>query len=195
MGKGKNKVRKQNYFNLQFQQLGHGWTGKVTTLDIRKSAVRLFKDIACGNVDPEKDIEFFNEPNFTYNLKLAADDNAYYNFTAFTGISMIPNATPMQQQMAEEHRIRHYVYSIISQYLNSILIGISMNGGATTADIVQDMMVTLRPYRYVFNGNFITISHPDDGKLRVERREKVNDGGISERVIGPVKGFANASDL
>lgn len=194
MGKSKNKTR-PNYFNLQFQQLGPGWTGKVTTMDIRKSAVRLFKDIANGNINPETDIKYFNEPSFTYNLKLSADDNAYYNFTAFQGISIIPNATTLQQKMAEEHRIRYYVYSVISQYLNSILIGISVNGGMQTAAIVQDLAVALRPYRYMFNGNFITIAHPDDGKLRIERREKQNDNGISERVIGPAKGFPNPSGM
>lgn len=189
------KQKRQNYFNLQFQQLGEGWTGKITTLDVRKSALRLFKDIASGNIDMDKDVQFFNEPSFTYNLKLAADDNAYYNYSVFNGLNMLPAIDAQQQKYVEEHMMRYNAYSIISQYLNTILIGVQMNGGMYTKDVLTDLIIKLQPYKYLFNGYFINVTRPDDGKMRVERRQKQNDKGISDRVSGPVKGFPNPSSM
>ena len=197
MGKGNKKPQKrQNYFNLQFQQLGEGWTGKITTLDVRKSALRLFKDIANGNVDLDKDVQFFNEPSFTYNLKLAADDNAYYNYSIFVAMQQMPNKDAIQQKIMEEHYQRYCAYCVLSQSFNTILNGIQINGGMQTKDIIADLVVRLQPSKYLFNGYFITINRKDDGKMKVERRQKQHhDKGISTRVTGPVKGFTNPSSM
>lgn len=197
MGKGgKKPQRRQNYFNLQFQQLGEGWTGKITTLDVRKSALRLFKDIANGNIDLDKDVQFFNEPSFTYNLKLAADDNAYHCYTLYYALYQMPNKDQYQVKLMDEYLQRYNAYSILSQSFNTILNGIQFNGGLQTKDFVADLIVRLNPSKYLFNGYFITINRPDDGKLKVERRHKErHDKGINTRVTGPVKGFTNPSSM
>lgn len=195
MGKKSNNQKKgANYFNLQFQQLGDGWTGRITTLDVRKSAIRLFKDIANGNIDLEKDIQYFNEPSFTWNLKLAADDNAYANYSEWLGMSYIPNKDPVQEKICDEHYVRSQVYSVISQTMNNVLTGISINGGLQTSQLIGDLSIYLRDYRYVFNGNYFTITRPDDGKLKVERREK-HGKDTAYRSTGPAKGFPNPRDM
>lgn len=193
--KGKSQQRRQNYFNLQFQQLGEGWTAKITTLDVRKSALRLFKDIAAGNIDFDKDVQYFNEPSFTHNLRLAADDNAYYNGTIFNALSASGAQDPYTTQLKEEHYKRYCAFTIISQSLNTILNGISYNQGIQTAEILQNLIDQIQPYRYLFNGYYITLPRQDDGRLKVERRQKQNDNRTNTRSIGPVKGFPNPSGM
>lgn len=195
MAKKTTNHTKQNYFTFQFQNLGEGWTGKISTLDVRKNAQRLFKDIACGNINLDKDIQFFNEPSFTHNLLLAASDNAYYNYTLWYSLSVLQYKDAVQDKICEEHRIRYDAYTLLANHLNTILTGITINGGLQTRDFVSSMMVALHKYRYVFNGYYITIGHPDDGKLRVERKRKYNDKGSNYRSQGPVQGFPNPDSV
>lgn len=192
VAKNKKSQSRTNYFNLQFQNIGDGWMGRLTTQDVRKSALRLFKDIASGNVNANKDMEYFNEPNFTYNLKLAADDNMQYNGTIYTALNVNPYKNAFQQKLCDEHYNRYCAYSVLSQCLNNILIGIQINGGIQTDSFISDMVIRLQPYKYSFNGYFLTICRRDDGKLRNERRYLDSDDKRSNsRSIGPVKGFPN----
>lgn len=193
--KQKGKQKNQTYFNLQFQQLGEGWMGKITTQDVRKSALRLFKDIASANLDLPKDIQFFNEPSFTYNLKLAADDNAYYNWTIYNSLYNMQYRSQVDEDIMQEHFVRYNAFLVLSECLNNILNGLYINGGIQTEFLITDMITKMQPFKYSFNGYYITINRKDDGKLKTERRQRGNDSRNGKRLQGPVKGFPNPSDM
>lgn len=181
MGKNKNPNNKYkaqpSFFQVQEQKLGIGFINKMTTDFVQKNALKVFKDIATGNINLEKDIEYFNKYDFVYNLLMAANNNANYNYYSYYGLVNSPayQTDLGMQSIATQHYESYVLYQRIATHLNNILKGITMFNGVYTRFYLEQMMSELRSSRNVFSGYFITISQDKPRQIRSERRQLPND--------------------
>lgn len=182
MGKGKGNPLKPrpmqpSFFMQQRQKNGANWMNFVSTEFIRKNANRIFKDLATGaaNVDYEY-VNFLNN-DFTYNLALAASENAKYNYISYMGICNTP--VPVDKDMirvANDQFQKFQVYNIIVDFMNCILKDNTYNNGTLCRYYLQELVAAIRYRRNVFNGNYVTIVDDNDRKnLKIERRIKNYD--------------------
>lgn len=191
---GKNKGggnRKQtiqpSFFQQQTQKLGPGFMNKINTEFVRKNALKIFRDLACGAINPEQDYEYFNIYDFTYSLYDSAMDNATYNWYCYYGLYNNPmsQSDPNMQRIAAEHYERYTLYNSIAIHLNNILQNITMFGGVYTRFYMQQLIAEIRWKRNTFNGYFITLTKEyDNSYIKNKRRELPNDQGFSDKSEG-----------
>lgn len=186
MGKGKgNPIRSKplqpSFFMQQRQKNGDYWLNHVSTEFIRRNAMRIFKDFATGSANPDYEFTYFLNYDFTYNLAVAASDNAQYNYTCWLGLYNSPVLNNDMARVADEQYEKYKTYNIIVTYMNSILQDVTFNGGTLVRYYLQEMVATIRHRKNDFNGGFITIPKEYDKKfINVERRNFNNDNRFSK---------------
>jgi hypothetical protein len=184
MGKNKGGGNKQrppqpSFFVQQQQKLGTGFMNRINTEFVRKNALKIFKDLACGAINPDTDCEYFAQYDFTYNLAIAANDNAKYRYYIWVGLTN----NPQYQYDAEMQRVAAEVYDQMNTYntivihLNNILQDITMSNGVYIRFYLQQLIAEIRWKRNAFNGLFVTLSQEDDKLVRQKRRQIQNDQG------------------
>lgn len=174
-----------SFFKQQEQKLGNGFINRLTSEMIRKNALRIFKDLASGAIDPEVDYKYFDSYDITYNLYLAAADNANYNYACYMGLCNTPQqlSNPNTVKIAQAHYEHYMVYQSIVVHLNNILYNLAHYNGAYTRYYLTQLVYAIRGSRRIFNGYFITISDKDTdrGYMRKERRQIPNGQGFSNQ--------------
>jgi hypothetical protein len=192
MGKnnGHNRQPQPSFFQVQVQKFGPGWMNKVNADYIRKNALKIFKDLSYGAINVDRDYEYFNTYDFTYNLWVAAVDNAKYCFCCYQGLSNNP-ATPLDIDMTRvmrDHYDRTVLFNSIAVHLNNILMNITQFNGLYTRLYLHQMVADIRWKRNAFNGYFITLAKDSDKRdyLRNERRPQYNEDRNSEIIEGGI---------
>lgn len=181
----KHQQSQPSFFKQQEQKLGVGFINKITSEMIRKNALRIFKDLATGAIDPEVDYKYFDVCDITYNLLLAAQDNALYNYTCYTGLCNAPQQllNPNAAKMASAHYEHYMVYQSLAIHLNNILQNIQMYNGVYTRLYLNQLVNDIRGSRRIFNGYFITVSDRETDRkyIRQERRSIPNGQGFGNK--------------
>lgn len=182
MGKKNNKGGprpQQSYMDQQKQRLGTGFMAKMTADDIKKNALRIFKDLAVGNMSPNEAVQYFTNYDFVYNLKVAADTNLNYRQYVYYGLCNNPvmQYDQQAQKVAAEVADQINTYIAIDTHLNNILNDLTMNGGIYIEFFLNQMISDIRWRKNTFNGFFININtNESKGKrIRQERRQIHND--------------------
>ena len=171
----KNKKKQQTFFDQMVQKLGSNWLCLTNTDIIRKNAMKVLKDLAFGNIDPYEDCKYFCSADFTYNIKVACDDNAKYHYWSYMGLSQyfqmygVPDASA--EKLMCEHYEQYKAYTQGSVALNNILNTLNMFGEQYVPAAIMQATTMLTPYKYSFMGYFITIQRNDDRRARVPKRE------------------------
>ena len=189
--KGGNRPPKQSYLKQQEQKFGTGFLNRLNSKDIRENALRIFKDLADGAMNPDDVDQFFNQYDFTYNLIVAAKDNLDYRQFVYAGLISNPNIqyNEQMQRVASEVFDQINTYQILIAHLNNILYGITINGGYYTRVYLQQLIAEIRYRRNTFNGFFITLPHENDKqRIKKERRQIQHDKGFNNQNEG---GFFN----
>lgn len=182
MGKKNNKggpKPQQSYMDQQKQRLGVGFISKLTADDIKKNALRIFKDLAVGNMPPVEAVQYFSVYDFVYNLKVAADENLNYRQYVYYGLCNNPvmQYDQQAQKVAAEIADQINTYMSIDAHLNNILNDITMNNGVYVEFYLNQMVADIRWRKNTFNGFFVTINTNDSRskRIRQERRQIHND--------------------
>ena len=188
----KNKKKQQSFFDQQVQKLGENWLCLTNTDTIRKNALKVLKDLAFGNIDPYEDAKYFGSADFTYNIKVACDDNSMYNYWTYVGLNqylqMYGPQDPNIEKIMCQHYDMHVAYTQASAALNNILTTINTMGDQYVPAAIMQANTMLSPYKYSFSGYFVTIQRHDDRRVRVPRRE-IGEG----RIISNGQEFGNQS--
>lgn len=201
MGKGKGNPLKPrplqpSFFMQQRQKNGDYWLNMVSTEFIRKNAMRIFKDLATGAANVDVEYQYFLNYDFTYNLAVAASDNANYNRICYLGICNSP--VPVDKEMvriANDQLEKFNVYNMIVSYMNSILQDLTFNGGMLCRYYLQELVASIRYKRNIFNGNFITLAKEYDRKnVKLERRSRNYDDRIDQDDSGTEGFFAKSNE-
>ena len=171
---GQNRQPRPSFLKQQEQRLGAGFLNRLNAEDIRKNALKIFRDLAEGNMDPNEVEQYFNQTDFTYNLLVAATDNLNYRNYVYTGLISNPNIQYdlEMQRVASEVADQIRTYQSIVSHLNNILYNISMYNGVYTRYYLQELISEIRWRKNTFNGFFITLPKDSDKKrIRQERRQ------------------------
>lgn len=190
---GGQKSPKISFLKQQEQRLGPGFLNKLNSEDIRKNALRIFKDLAEGAMDPNENEQYFNQTDFVYNLLMAAQDNYNYRLYVYQGLISNPNIQFDQemQRVASEVLDQSNTYMAIGVHLNNILNNITMFNGVYTRFYLQQLISDIRWKKNAFNGFFITLPKDvDKRRIRQERRQIGNEKGFNNKNEG---GFFNKS--
>ena len=201
MGKKGNPNKPNNqpsFFKVQEQKLGIGFMNKMTTEFIQKNALKVFKDLAGGAINVEKEYQFFQIYDFTYNLMIAANNNARYNYYSYLGLANSPiyQQDVHMQRVATQHYENYLVFNKIELHLNNILKDITYQNGVYTRFYIQQLVADIRNCSGSFNGYFITLSDRDNNRrVKSERRQLPNDKGFSNQDQGGFFGKHTQSDM
>ena len=143
---GGQKPPKISFLKQQEQRLGPGFLNKLNSEDIRKNALRIFKDLAEGAMDPNENEQYFNQTDFVYNLLMAAQDNYNYRLYVYQGLISNPNIQFDQemQRVASEVLDQSNTYMAIGVHLNNILNNITMFNGVYTRFYLQQLISDIR---------------------------------------------------
>ena len=173
MGKGQkpnnnqNKRRSPNYFKMNEQQFGPDFMKRKTALDIQKDAKKIFIDMTFANIDLEKDVYYFLDPNFLHSLLQVAKDNYEYHAFTLAGMQQLIMQSGANQiesafiAVMDRHRFVAEAYMIIISHITNIL----NNQGAKIN--LCNLVNALQLYRGAFSDMFIV---RDDDARRRERR-------------------------
>lgn len=191
---GQNRQPRPSFLKQQEQRLGAGFLNRLNAEDIRKNALKIFRDLAEGNMDPNEVEQYFNQTDFTYNLLVAATDNLNYRNYVYTGLISNPNIQYdlEMQRVASEVADQIRTYQSIVSHLNNILYNISMYNGVYTRYYLQELISEIRWRKNTFNGFFITLSKDSDKKRIRQERRQIGDN--DKRFSNPNEGgFFNKS--
>ena len=200
MGKGKgNPIKPRpmqpSFFMQQRQKNGEYWLNMVSTEFIRKNAMRIFKDLSTGAANVDYEYKYFLNCDFTYNLAVAAHDNAVYNYTCYQGLCNSP--APLDKDMvrvANDQLEKYKIYNMIVSYMNYILQDNTFNNGTFCRYYLQELVANIRYKRNIFNGSFVTLPKDyDRNNVKVERRQYNHDTTISQDDSG-IRGFHEKSN-
>ncbi len=191
---GQNRQPRPSFLKQQEQRLGAGFLNRLNAEDIRKNALKIFRDLAEGNMDPNEVEQYFNQTDFTYNLLVAATDNLNYRNYVYTGLISNPNIQYdlEMQRVASEVADQIRTYQSIVSHLNNILYNISMYNGVYTRYYLQELISEIRWRKNTFNGFFITLPKDSDKKRIRQERRQIGDN--DKRFSNPNEGgFFNKS--
>lgn len=191
---GQNRQPRPSFLKQQEQRLGAGFLNRLNAEDIRKNALKIFRDLAEGNMDPNEVEQYFNQTDFTYNLLVAATDNLNYRNYVYTGLISNPNIQYdlEMQRVASEVADQIRTYQSIVSHLNNILYNISMYNGVYTRYYLQELISEIRWRKNTFNGFFITLPKDSDKKRIRQERRQIGDN--DKRFNNPNEGgFFNKS--
>lgn len=185
---GQNKQPRISFLKQQEQRLGTGFLNRLTAEDIRKNALKIFRDLADGNMDINEVEQYFNQADFTYNLLEAAKDNLNYRNYVYMGLINHPQLPydANMQRVANELADQITTYNSIVVHLNNILYNISLYNGVYTRYYLQELMSEIRWRKNTFNGFFITL--PKDSDKRRIRQERRQIGDNDKRFNNPNEG-------
>lgn len=102
MGKPNNTKKQNNnnnnYFSRNIQQNGVGFIQLKNAQDIQREALKIFRDIARGNIDFEKYGNYFLDPIFLDNLLIACQSKLTVETILRDGVTMLYNSQIQMQQ-------------------------------------------------------------------------------------------------
>lgn len=190
--KGGQRPQRPSWIKQQEQKMGSGFLNKMHAEDVRKNALKIFKDLAEGNMDPDEVEQYFNQYDFVYNLMVAAQDNMNYRIYVYQGLINNPQIQydEQMQRVASEINEQITTYNSVLVHLNNILYNITMYNGVYTRFYLQQLISDIRWKRNTFNGFFVTLPKDSDKRrARQERRQISNhDKGFHNQDEG---GFFN----
>ena len=156
----KKKKNRPNYFRKQEERLGPYFLSKKTPVDIQRDAMMVFRDIARGNIDYNKDLVYFTNAQFLQNINKVAQDEyttSYINQAATASYlgnfsHILDSATKTNvEAVHNQNTIKANMFSILSVGLSNISNLASMGLDENTPYIkeaVQSLVNQMYPFRY-----------------------------------------------
>lgn len=84
-----NKKQNNDYFSKSIQQKGAGFIECKNALEIQRDAIKVFRDIARGNINFEKYGEYFLQDVFLSNLIIAANSKLISESIKRDGVNLL----------------------------------------------------------------------------------------------------------
>ena len=139
----KNSNRRSNYFQQNVQKFGENFISRKNPAELELDAIRIFRDIARGNIDVQKDGPYFLDTQFLESCLTAANLKLNLHTTNYNGVLMLVNnnlGSSMTMSILEYNKRCMEAYTIIYNHLMNI---------KATKDInyLTTMVGNLRNYR------------------------------------------------
>lgn len=143
-----NKKKNNDYFSRNIKQKGENFIGIMTTLEIQRDAIRIFRDIAKGAVDLDAYSHYFEDTTFLDNCILAAEAKLkYHSINADANERSIFQdqqnglcVDPMRITVAQNERNKATAYNIV----RNSLLAVKFSNDTSNLYVMANQ---LRPYR------------------------------------------------
>ena len=120
-----NKKQRPNYFSQNIQRFGENFLRQKNANELEMDSIRIFRDIARGNIDPEADGKYFLEPQFLESCISGASLKLNLFTTNYNGVLMLVNSGVSDQMtisILEYNKRCMEAYTIIYNHLNNIKV-------------------------------------------------------------------------
>lgn len=156
----KKKKNRPNYFRKQEEKFGPHFISRKTSVDIQRDAMMVFRDIARGNIDFERDSKYFTNAQFMLNIQKVAYDEYtkhYINQTAtasylgYFGNSLDAATRANVEAVHNQNTIQVNIYGILSAGLANISQLASAGCDENSINIkeaIHSLVNQMFPYRY-----------------------------------------------
>lgn len=147
MGQKPNKKRK-SWFEQQAERFGPDFIESIRPDDAQKGAIKVFSDIARGNVNIPNEGQYFLNTQFSYNCIVAANSKKVFYGYLLSGLNAL---TSMDSNVANDanfqatYRIvkgNYEAYSLILNALHTI-------NDTKNIQILYSLANQLIPYKYI----------------------------------------------
>lgn len=116
---------KSNYFQQNIQKFGENFIGQKNAGELEMDAIRVFRDIARGNIDVERDGKYFLNPQFLECCITSASLKLSLYTTQYNGVLMLVNNGTTDQttiSILEYNKRCMEAYTFIYNHLNNIKV-------------------------------------------------------------------------
>lgn len=123
MNKRPNKPNRPNYFQQNIQKFGPDFLKAKNADVLQTDAIRIFRDIARGNVNIEVDGPYFLDPQFMESCITAATLKLSLHTINYNGVLGLVNSginDPMTLKVLDYNKRSMEGYNIILTHLNNI---------------------------------------------------------------------------
>lgn len=188
------KKKRPNYFDIKYQQGGEHFITRMTTMDIKKDAGKILKDMAYANIDytADKYLRFFTDPGFINILLQSCYENWNYNNTVCIGLETFfassgQQASSEMTQVYNVHNMARIAYNIlydglttVSNYLVGLNNGMANVGPGPIIDTLFIMTQKVIQYNKGMNYTFIVVNNNpgNRGNNNDERTRNQNKGNV-----------------
>ena len=117
------KNQRPNYFQQNIQKFGENFLGQKNSNDMQLDAIRVFRDIARGNIDVEEEGKYFLHPQFLESCIVAAFSKLSLHSINFNGVNLLVSQGANDEttmSILEYDRRCAEAYTIIYNQLNNI---------------------------------------------------------------------------
>lgn len=118
-----NNRKRTNYFQQNIQRFGENFLNMKNANDLEMDSIRVFRDIARGNVDPQKDGQYFLNTQFIESCISGASLKLNLHTTNYKGVLMLVNGgvnDGMTMAILDYNKRCMEAYTIIYNNLNNI---------------------------------------------------------------------------
>lgn len=175
----------RSWIEQKKHELGEDFLSNINVYYIKKDAIKIFKDIAYGNISVVKDhIKYFYNVSLLNALQEASVDQYVWHNATFIGLSnyiamcnnSIPNEYAYLYDICNRHRRSAECYTQIYQHLELMINNIKYRNGTEVEIIFNNLSGTLSKYKDSLNGDYYTINM---------NKRKRNEGRYHEEEYNP----------
>lgn len=169
----------RSWIEKKKEQMGGDFINTINPFYIKRDAIKIFKDIAYGNISVNKDhAKYFTNTTFLNALQEASIDNYVWHDATYTGLyhyinnlyqNNIPKGFEYLYDICNRHRRSKEAYTQLYYYLQYMLNDIKYNNGFGIETLLYNLSTILAGYKDAFNGDYYTIN---TSRRREERRPK-----------------------
>lgn len=123
--KPNNKKQRPNYFQQNIQRLGENFLNTKNANELEVDSIRIFRDIARGNIDVERDGKYFLNTQFLECCITGASLKLNMHTINHNGVTLLVangNNDPMTLAVLNNNKRCMEAYTIIYTNLNNIKI-------------------------------------------------------------------------
>lgn len=173
----------RSWIETKKKELGGDFLNELNPFFIKRDAIRIFKDIAYGNISVNKDhVKYFRNSSFVNALLEAAVDQYVWNSATYIGLynyitvvcnNQIPTEFAYLYDICDRFRRRTECYTQIRQYMQYILEDIKSRNGVYVDKLLANLSCILTKYKDSLNGDYCTIN--------MNKRRESNQGFYEDR--------------
>ena len=144
----KNGKKRKSWFEQQAERFGSDFINTIRSDEAQKGAIKVFSDLAYGNVNIPNEGSYFLNQQFLDNCIVAANSKRVYYSYLFSGLNALTASDPAvgnDNNFQATYRIIRGNFEAYSIILNSL----HMIRDSGNIQILYSLTNQLAPYKYI----------------------------------------------
>lgn len=148
MGKQQQRKQQPNWFAQQNQRYGENWITLINAEEMQKGAIRLFRDIARGNINIPKDGAYFTNVQFIDNCIVAANSKIIYYGLLLDGLNALSTTNPEKMRTSNSQAVYRNVKMAFEGYGFIVQAMLAIRASGDYVSNLGVLVNNLIPYKY-----------------------------------------------